>query len=111
MSGPLHGASMYKRGCRCDKCRIANTAYEKKRREERRQQKLQAVKRRQADGDATGEAGRHAMRRGLHTCDAMTEIACAPAPTAARPDPSARTLQNAGPLAGTEQGAALLPLR
>ena len=36
MSGPRHGASMYKRGCRCDKCRIANTAYEKRRREERR---------------------------------------------------------------------------
>jgi len=44
VSGPLHGASMYKRGCRCDKCRIANTAYEKKRREERRQPKTPIIK-------------------------------------------------------------------
>ena len=35
---------MYKRGCRCDKCRIANTAYEKRRREERRQPKTPIIK-------------------------------------------------------------------
>ena len=34
--GPVHGASLYKRGCRCDKCRIANTAYEARRRANRR---------------------------------------------------------------------------
>ena len=34
--GLNHGASLYKRGCRCDKCRIANTAYEARRRASRR---------------------------------------------------------------------------
>ena len=38
---------MYKRGCRCDECRIANTAYEKKRREanaRRKQPQMPVIK-------------------------------------------------------------------
>jgi len=42
--GLNHGASRYKQGCRCDECRIANTAYEKNRRETRPQRTTPLLK-------------------------------------------------------------------
>src|SRR3546814_7647691 len=41
----------------------------------------------------------------------MSEIDNAPPPAAARPEPTARSLQQAGPLAWAEHVAALLPLK
>src|SRR3546814_10045865 len=56
-------------------------------------------------------ARRDTVRRRLHAGDAMAEIDNAPPPAAARPEPTARSLQQAGPLAWAEHVAALLPLK
>src|SRR5690606_14741358 len=72
-------------------------------RQKRSEKELQAIERGEADGYAARKTRCNPMRRCLYPSDAMAEIDDAPAPAATRPEPSARSPQEAGPLAWTEQ--------